>query len=91
MSYPNSGRLSANKYKQHEKQPDLKGSITLERALLKQLMAESEDEVTIRLSGWNRSGQYGEFISLMYDSYKKQEEPAPRQDATPQDDGDVPF
>ncbi len=63
-------------------------SITLERSLIKQLLEEQGDEITIKLSGWNRSGQYGDFISLAYDSYKKKEEaPAP----TPISDDDVPF
>lgn len=97
MSYTNTGRLSPNKYKQHEKQPDMKGSISLERALLKQLLQETtDDQVVIKLSGWNRDGQYGPFISLMYDSYRKPEEqytPAPRPAPAPPpaDDSDVPF
>ena len=95
MSYANTGRLSPNQYKNTEKQPDHKGSITLERSLVKQLLEESEDEVTIKISGWNRSGQYGEFISLMYDSYKKQEEapakPAAKQEKANYDEGDIPF
>lgn len=94
MSYSNTGRLSPNKYKQNEKQPDFKGSITLERALIRQLLEEQDDEVTIKISGWNRSGQYGEFISLAYDSYKKPEEtpakPAPKA-APVEDEGDLPF
>lgn len=90
MSYPNSGRLSPNKYKQSEKQPDMKGSITFERSLLKQLLDEQGDEVMIRISGWNRSGQYGDFISLAYDSYKP--EPKPKEEKViPLDDDDVPF
>ena len=89
MSYPNSGRLSLNQYKK-DKQPDYKGSITLERSLIKQLLEEQDDEITIKLSGWNRSGQYGDFISLAYDSYKKQEE-APKPKAPPPADEDVPF
>lgn len=97
MSYTNTGRLSPNKYKQHEKQPDMKGSISLERALLKQLLQETtDDQVVIKLSGWNRDGQYGPFISLMYDSYRKPEEqytPAPRPAPAPApaDDSDIPF
>lgn len=97
MSYTNTGRLSPNKYKQHEKQPDMKGSISLERALLKQLLQETtDDQVVIKLSGWNRDGQYGPFISLMYDSYRKPEEqytPAPRPAPAPPpaDDSDIPF
>ena len=89
MSYPNSGRLSPNQYKK-DKQPDYKGSITLERALIKQLLEEQDDEITIKLSGWNRSGQYGDFISLAYDSYKKKEE-APAKAAPPLDDSEIPF
>lgn len=95
MSYSNTGRLSPNKYKQTEKQPDFKGSITLERSLIKQLLEEQDDEIIIKISGWNRSGQYGEFISLMYDSYKKPEEAKPAPKAEPKqesiDDTDVPF
>jgi len=90
MSYPNTGRLSPNQYKKNDKQPDHKGSITLERSLIKQLLEESEDEVTIKISGWNRSGQYGDFISLAYDSYKKQEE-TPKPKAPPVEDQDIPF
>ncbi len=89
MSYPNSGRLSPNQYKK-DKQPDYKGSITLERALIKQLLEEQDDEITIKLSGWNRSGQYGDFISLAYDSYKTKEE-APAKSAPPLDDSEIPF
>ena len=91
MSYANTGRLSPNQYKNNDKQPDHKGSITLERSLVKQLLEESEDEVVIKISGWNRSGQYGDFISLAYDSYKKQEE-APKPKAPPAvDDESIPF
>lgn len=92
MSYPNTGRLSPNQYKKSDKQPDHKGSITLERSLVKQLLEESDDEVTIKISGWNRSGQYGDFISLAYDSYKKQED-APEKKAPPpaEEPEDLPF
>ena len=47
-------------------------------------------KITIKLSGWNRSGQYGDFISLAYDSYKKKEE-APAKPAPPLDDSEIPF
>jgi len=91
MSYPNTGKISPNQYKKNDKQPDHKGSITLERALVKQLLEESEDEVTIKISGWNRSGQYGDFISLAYDSFKKQEEQPKPKAPPPADDSDIPF
>ena len=88
MNYSNTGRLSPNQYKKNDKQPDHKGSITLERALVKQLLEESEDEVVIKIAGWNRSGQYGDFISLSYDSFKKQEE---KPKAPPPAEEDIPF
>lgn len=91
MNYANTGRLSPNQYKKNDKQPDHKGSITLERSLVKQLLEESEDEVVIKISGWNRSGQYGDFISLAYDSYKKQEEAPAKPKATPPAEEDIPF
>lgn len=91
MSYPNTGKISPNQYKKNDKQPDHKGSITLERSLVKQLLEESEDEVVIKISGWNRSGQYGDFISLVYDSYKKQEEQPQSKAPPPADDSDIPF
>ena len=94
MSYENTGRLTPNKYKQTEKQPDMKGAITLERSLLKQLLSETdEDGIVIRLSAWNRSGQYGDFISIAYDSYKPKpkEEPTRRAQKEDDDESDVPF
>lgn len=92
MNYTNTGRLSPNKYKQHDKHPDMKGAITLERSLLKQLLSETtDDQITIKLSAWNREGQYGPFVSLMYDSYKKPDAPAAAPAPAPADDSDIPF
>ena len=95
----NGGSLSPNQYKQREQQPDFKGKLNIDVATLKTLIAEAEnDVVTMRLSGWNRNGQYGEFISLALDSYKPQQEAAPQ--AAPKaapppagvpEDDDIPF
>ena len=77
MEYTNTGALFTNSYKKSDKQPDFKGNITLERSLLKQLLSESNDEnIKIALSGWNRQGRNGDFVSLAYDAYKKPEEAA---------------
>jgi hypothetical protein len=99
MEYTNTGALFTNSYKKSEKQPDFKGNITLERSLLKQLLSESNDEnIKINLSGWNRQGRNGDFVSLAYDAYKKPEESAPSKyrEAPPkpaiiEDMGDLPF
>ena len=95
MNYSNTGVLWTNNYKKHDKAPDFKGDLTLERSLVKQLLSESEDDVKIRISGWNRDGKNGPFISLAYDSFKPKEEakPEPRKAKQPDpvDDEDVPF
>lgn len=99
MEYPNSGKLSHNKYKTAgDKKPDMNGEIVMQRSALKGLLEEhAEDEITIKLSGWQMSGQYGPWIRLSWNNYKRPENdakpfygkaPAPR---PPVPDEDVPF
>ena len=92
-TYPNSGRLSNNKYKDSDKKPDMTGEIVMKRRALQELLSEHDgDDIVIKLSGWNRSGQYGNFISIAWNNYKKKEgtpAAAPTQQIV--DDGDVPF
>lgn len=96
-TYPNSGRLSNNKYKDSDKKPDMTGEIVMKRRALQELLSEHDGEdIVIKLSGWNRSGQYGNFISLAWNNYKKKEEAAPAQKPEPAqqvdlDSEDVPF
>jgi hypothetical protein len=98
MQYPNSGALFLRD-KKTEKSPDWGGDITMEVSLLKTLIAESDgDGVKIRISGWVRQGNRGEFISIKHDAYKPQERQInePRQAPRPapvddMDDSDVPF
>lgn len=105
MSYSNTGALWTNSYKKHDKQPDFKGDITLERALIKQLLEETDgDDIKIRFSAWNKEGRTGPYLSLKYDSYKpdetKQAKPEPNQtklepkqtkQTQPVDEEDLPF
>jgi hypothetical protein len=103
--YPNSGRLAPNKYKDNPKKPDLKGEIKMTREALRQLaMEQPGEEITIKLSAWNMEGQYGPWLRLSWDNYKKPEgqgypprqeyqQPrpvAPRQQY-PTDNSDIPF
>jgi hypothetical protein len=98
MNYTNTGALFPNQYKK-DKQPDMKGDITLERSLLKQLLSETdEDNIKIKLSAWTRQGRNGEFLSLAYDAYRKPEEaksapkPAPKKSDDFDDlDDEIPF
>lgn len=83
--------------KKHEKSPDWGGDINMEVSLLKTLIEESDGEsVKIKLSGWVRQGNRGEFISVKYDSFKPQERQPERQAPKPPQtfddmDSDVPF
>jgi hypothetical protein len=70
MQYPNSGALFMRD-KKSEKSPDWGGEIIMEASLLKKLIEESDgDGVKIKLSGWVRQGNRGEFISVKYDEFK---------------------
>ena len=93
--YPNSGLLNTNSYKNSEKQPDFKGSIKMNRTVLKQLMMETtEEDIEIKLSAWNMQGSRGPFMRLAWDSYKKPEQPKPQPPTTavePEDIDELPF
>ena len=99
--YPNSGKLSHNKYKeQGDKKPDMQGEITMHRSALKGLLEEHDgDDIVIKLSAWQMSGQFGPWMRLSWNNYKKPEgsnpyaarppaAPAPK---PPVPDEDVPF
>lgn len=98
--YPNSGKLSNNKYKeQGDKKPDMHGEIVMTRSVLKQLLEETdEDDITIKLSAWAMEGNYGPWMRLSWNNYKPKAEAAPQQrQAEPQNKGfddmedDIPF
>ena len=87
--------------KKSEKSPEWGGEITMEASLLKKLIEESDgDSVKIKLSGWVRQGNRGEFISVKYDDFKpanqERQFSAPRQAPKPpqtfdDDDSQIPF
>jgi hypothetical protein len=96
MQYPNSGKLSHNKYKEFgDKRPDMTGEIIMERSALKQLLDEQGDEITIKLSAWKMEGNYGTWMRLSWNNYKPKTEEQPRQKAPVQaptpDNSDIPF
>lgn len=94
--YPNSGVLFYAKNRVNQNSPDLNGDISLERSLLRQMLEETdEDSIKIRLSGWEKQGNYGPFFSLRVNTYKKPEEQAPptgtQRELPPVDNDDIPF
>ena len=97
--YPNSGKLSNNKYKeQGDKKPDMHGEIVMTRTVLKQLLEETdEDDITIKLSAWAMEGNYGPWMRLAWNNYKPKKEEAPQQQSAQapqgfeQMDDDIPF
>lgn len=95
--YPNSGKLSKNNYKQNPKQPDMTGQIIMERSALKGLLEEHDgDDIVIKLSAWNMTGQYGDWLRLSWNNYKSevktQYAPPAKPAANDQiDDKDIPF
>jgi hypothetical protein len=101
--YPNSGKLSHNKYKtEGDKKPNWTGEITMERSTLRELLDEhTEDGIVIKLSGWDMAGQFGPWMRLSWNNYKPQPKeggyapaPKPAAKAPPpadDDDSDVPF
>lgn len=91
-TYPNSGRLNYSKNKVNQSSPDLYGEINVDRALLEQLLNETAgDSVQIRLSGWEKQGNYGPWLSIKINTWKKESTLVVSEPAPQIPDGDLPF
>jgi len=93
--FPNSGKLSPNKYKDNPKKPDMTGELVMTKDAIKELLAESpNDEVTIKLGAWKMQGAHGEWVRLSWNNYKPKAPVnpyvQPKQD-TLDDSEDIPF
>jgi hypothetical protein len=99
--YPNSGKLSANRYKDAPNKPDMVGELTMDRSALKQLMEQHDmDDIVIKLGAWKMTGQYGEWLRMSWNNYtpKPKDNPyvPPKPAAAPKqpdvlDDDSIPF
>ena len=93
--FPNSGRLNYSQRKVHPKSPDLYGELVLDRALIKTLLeATDEDEIVVKLDGWQNDGNYGTYFSLKVNTWKKPDgniATPPAKPALPVSDEDIPF
>ena len=91
--FPNSGRLNYSQRKVNPKSPDLYGELVLDRAYVKTLMEMTdEDELVVKLDGWQNDGQYGTYFSIKVNTWKKPDGNVSTPPASPPaDDQDVPF
>jgi len=91
MEYPNTGSLWPNKNKTTEAHPNVRGTIKIERSLLKELMTNSDEElIEIEISGWTKTYQEQKFLSLK--AAKPYKKSAPKQSKPADDDLDsMPF
>lgn len=73
---PNSGALFNNNYKKHEKAPDFKGSVFLDKDMLIELVKNRTSElIEVKLDGWKKLDKNGKhMVSVSVDTYKKPEE-----------------
>ena len=90
MDYPNTGALFRTKEKRTPKSPDMFGDIKFDKAYLKDLIDQSNEQIiTVKLGAWTKEGKSGKFLSIQVDTFKRTEERV-RQDAAPEED-DLPF
>jgi hypothetical protein len=74
---PNTGAFFINK-KQTGNQPNLRGSVHVDKVLLENLIHQSKGQlVEIAIAGWNQKSKAGEpYISLaVSEPYKKEDQP----------------
>jgi len=74
---PNTGAFFINK-KQTGNQPNLRGSVHVDKVLLENLIHQSKGQlVEIAIAGWNQKSKAGEpYISIaVSEPYKKEEQP----------------
>lgn len=94
--FPNSGRLNYSQRKIHPKSPDLYGELVLERRYMRELLeATDEDDIHIKLDGWQQEGNNGAWFSLKVNTWKKPDgnvsTPPPPPATPPVNDDDIPF
>ena len=82
---PNKGSMFVNKYKKHPKAADFRGSLFVDKDLLKELLDNRNSElVEIKLDGWRGVTKDNQpWISLSVDTYKKPEEQTVSSDKDP--------
>ena len=82
---PNKGSIFVNKYKKHEKAPDFRGSVFVDKDYLQNLIDNRNDVlIEIKLDAWKGVTKDNQpWLSLSVDTYKKQEDSAPPAEKDP--------
>jgi hypothetical protein len=71
QEYPNTGGLWKTKEKRNEKSPDMWGELKLDPDYLRELIAESNGLVVLKVDGWKRTTTAGNtFLSLKVNTWK---------------------
>lgn len=78
MKKPNSGTLSKNDKKEAPNHPDFKGKLNIEG-------------VEYWISGWQKTSDYGEFISLSLKKKEESKKPPIQQVNEPDLSDEIPF
>ena len=94
--YPNSGRLNYAKNKVNPNSADIYGEIVFDRQFLRNILNETDsDDIPVKLSGWQKDGNYGPWFAIRVNTYKKEESggvnPPPPPVSPPVNDEDIPF
>ena len=73
--YPNSGRLNYAKNKVNPNSADIYGEIVFDRQFLRNLLNETDqDDIPVKLSGWQKDGNYGPWFAIRVNTYKKEDQ-----------------
>ena len=85
IQMPNKGSLFVNKYKKHEKAPDFRGSVFVDKDLLIEIVKNLTSElVEIKLDAWKGVTKDNQpWLSLSVDTYKKPDDTAASTDKDP--------
>jgi len=92
---PNTGSLWPNKNRTQDIQPNTTGKIYIDRSLLEEVMAQSNNPlVQLDISGWTAiwKAENVKYISLKISKpFVKGEQAAPQKQQEDDDDSEIPF
>jgi hypothetical protein len=71
QEYPNTGGMWKTKEKRHEKSPDMWGELKIDPEYLRELIADADGLVTVKIDAWKKTTTAGNtFLSLKINTWK---------------------